>query len=312
MSQFERPAELNLAIANWLHRQGSAALRQKSAALSHSYRHGANSQHIDLAAYLTTRLPATYAAIARVLREVQNIATHFKPQSLLDVGAGPGTASWAAKVLWPEMASVTMIEADMRFANLAADLAAANWPATIIQKPLNQIAEFADLIIAAYVFAELDETSAAETALKLWAHAQKILVIVEPGTPRGFARIKNARAALLAAGANVIGPCTHANACPMLGSDWCHFSQRLARSREHMHAKQAHVPFEDEKFSWIAVSREKYELSNARILAPLITTKISTTLKLCGVTGLRTQVIASRDKAAYKQAKKLEWGEVYS
>jgi ribosomal protein RSM22 (predicted rRNA methylase) len=98
----------------------------------------------------------------------------------------------------------------------------------------------------------------------------------------------------------------------MRGSDWCHFTVRLARSREHMHAKAAHVPFEDEPFSWIAVSRVKYALAQARIVAPPVATKIGTTFKLCSTQGLTTPMIATRDKAAYKQIKKLAWGGAFS
>lgn len=309
LSYSERPGELDQAIATWLQTQPSMALREQSEKLTEAYRHGRSSAHISLAAYLTARMPATYAAIRRVLYELPD----FDPHSVLDVGAGPGTASWAALARWPEIGKITMVEADQRFATLARELAVASKlpvlaAASIINSRMGSEVTKADLVIAAYVFAELEERAAGELALKLWSQSEHVLVIIEPGTPRGFARIRNARAALLAAGAHVLGPCTHENTCPMSGKDWCHFTQRLQRSREHMHAKAASMSFEDEPFSWIAVAREKHASPKARVVAPPVTTKIAVTLTVCGVEGLSTLNIASRDKAAYKQAKKVEWG----
>jgi ribosomal protein RSM22 (predicted rRNA methylase) len=313
LSYSERPGELDEAIARWLLNQEGAALRENAGKLTEAYRHGRSSAHIDLAAYLIARMPATYAAVRRVLDEISSVALGFTPTSVLDVGAGPGTASWAALGRWPDILTIAMVEADARFAQLAAELAKqselpALTNATITKSRMDAANTKADLVIAAYVFAEQEERAAGEAALKLWGLTQQILVIIEPGTPRGATRIHNARAALLAAGAHVVGPCTHAKTCPMSGKDWCHFTQRLQRSREHMHAKSANLPFEDEPFSWIAVSRENYTLAKSRVMAPPVTTKIGTTLKLCSAEGITTPMIASRDKAAYKQAKKLEWG----
>ncbi len=310
LSYSERPGQLDQAIASWLRPQSSVALREQSEKLTEVYRHGRSSAHVNLAAYLTARMPATYAAIRRVFYELPD----FKPLSVLDVGAGPGTASWAAVARWPDIAKVTMIEADPRFASLAGELAVASelpvlMAACIVNSRLAADVTKADLVIAAYVFAELEERAAADIALKLWMQSERVLVIIEPGTPRGFARIRKARAALIAKDAHVLGPCTHENTCPMNGTQWCHFTQRLQRSREHMHAKGASHSFEDEPFSWIAMAREKSELAKARVVAPPVTSKIGVTLRVCAAAGLSTLNIASRDKSAYKQAKKVEWGD---
>src|SRR4029077_1358884 len=109
-----------------------------------------------------------------------------------------------------------------------------------------------DLVTAAYVLAELPEAAAAGTARELWSAASQMLVLVEPGTPGGFARIRAARAALIEAGGHVVAPCTHDNECPIQQPDWCHFSQRLARSRDHMIAKGRKVPFGDERYAYVA------------------------------------------------------------
>ena len=96
----------------------------------------------------------------------------------------------------------------------------------------------------------------------------------------------------------------------MRGNDWCHFTVRLARSREHMHAKHATVPFEDEPFSWIAVTRTAVPLSGARVIRPPEQDKHSITFKVCDEQGITDRAIARRDKAAYKQHRKLAWGDM--
>ena len=101
------------------------------------------------------------------------------------------------------------------------------------------------------------------------------------------------------------------NSCPIQLPDWCHFSVRLARRREHMHAKKATVPFEDEKFSYLIASRQPGALEGARILSPPIESKAEIKFKLCAENGLTQQSIARRDKAEYKRVRKLDWGDLF-
>ncbi len=42
-------------------------------------------------------MPGCYAAVARVLDELRLRLPDFAPRSMLDFGAGPGTAIWAAR-----------------------------------------------------------------------------------------------------------------------------------------------------------------------------------------------------------------------
>ena len=163
----------------------------------------------------------------------------------------------------------------------------------------------ADLVVASYVLAELPQENSPPRP-SICGVAPTVLILIEPGTPDGFARIRAARAALIGAGAHVAAPCTHDNACPMAGDDWCHFSQRLPRSRDHMLLKDANVPFEDERYSYVVVTRQK-AAAGARILAPPLEAKPGLTFKLCDETGLRAQFVAARDKDAYRRVRKLGW-----
>jgi len=97
--------------------------------------------------------------------------------------------------------------------------------------------------------------------------------------------------------------------CPVVAPDWCHFSQRLARSRDQMLAKNARVPFEDERYCWIAVSRRHHSATHgkARILAEPIRTKAQIALKLCTPEGLEQRVVPKRDHQAYPKMRRRVW-----
>jgi ribosomal protein RSM22 (predicted rRNA methylase) len=308
------PGELNTAIADWLSASGQGGLVAKTAQLTASYRKGANSSNVDLAAYLVSRLPATFAANVKV----QAALAEFVPQSLLDIGAGPGTASWAALAQWPDIQVITQCEQDQTFAWLAAKLNGESGLPALQEARLLQKSEAAlpldvtaDVVVASYVLAELPVATMAQVAFRLWSRAVRALVLIEPGTPQGFARLRIVRESLLKQGAFVIAPCTHQNICPMVGGNWCHFKTRVQRSREHMHAKQATVPFEDEAFSYLVLSRQSVPQSGGRVVAPVSINKAAATISLCDALGLRDEVIASRTKPAYKQAKKTGWGDLW-
>jgi ribosomal protein RSM22 (predicted rRNA methylase) len=184
-------------------------------------------------------------------------------------------------------------------------------PVNILAGDLGVTKKPADLVIASYVLAEFPERTAAAAANDLWRSAGRMLLLVEPGTPQGFARIRGARAALIEAGAHIAAPCTHDKECPMQGADWCHFSQRLARSRAHMIAKGATVPFEDERYSYVVAVREPVVHAKGRIIKPVLEAKPGLTLPLCEAGGLKNHFIARRDKEAYRAARKLEWGDLF-
>lgn len=281
--------------------------------LSEGYRAGKPSKTIvtplQALAYAVARMPATHAACAAVFAALAEVVPDFRPASLLDVGAGTGAASWASLAQWPGIETAFMLEPNPALRELARKLTPAA-STEFFSGELGAQKPQADLVVASYVLAELPEAKAANVAVELWRSATTALALIEPGTPQGFARIRAARAALIEAGAHVAAPCTHDNVCPLQGDDWCHFSQRLARSRDHMLLKDATVPFEDERYSYVVVTREKVS-SGARILAPPLETKPGLTFKLCDEAGLRAQFVASRDKDEYRRVRKRGWGDLF-
>jgi len=309
------PDPLQAAVASWLG-QHAGSRREGSAALSATYRAGGSSAAIDFGSYLVARLPATFAAVERVLAELARRCPEFDPASLLDAGSGPGTASWAAAEIWPGLKAVTFLDTSAAFLEIATTLAQ-HGPAVLagarpLRGSIGNLPEglSADLVVAAYALAELPLPKAAATAQGLWRASRRALVLVEPGTPQGFARLRAVRQCLIAEGAVPVAPCTHAFACPVTGDDWCHFSVRLARSRAHMHAKAASVPFEDERFAYLVLVRGAAPSGGGRIVAPPQHAKPGITLRLCTEGRLEPRHIARRSATAYKQARKLDWGDL--
>jgi ribosomal protein RSM22 (predicted rRNA methylase) len=309
------PPALIAAIDALLQGISRRDLAARAAGQSLAYRGGGGSAGIageaDVLAYLLARMPATYAAVRAALARLAETVPDFAPQSVADIGAGPGTASWAAVDAWPGLSRITVLDANPAFRAIAATLAKAGLPEVeIMPGDIGATLPKADLVIASYVLAEMPEGRAGEIAARLWTAATRALVIVEPGTPHGFARMRAARAALIAAGAHVAAPCTHDNTCPMAGDDWCHFSQRLPRSRDHMRAKGASVPFEDERYAYVAATRVQ-AASGARIIRPPVDTKPGTTVPLCDASGLRDAFLARRDKERFRRGRKLQWGDLF-
>ncbi|HWY65290.1 MAG TPA: small ribosomal subunit Rsm22 family protein [Rhizomicrobium sp.] len=309
------PPALSQALNSLLEGVPRKDLAAAARKMSDGYRQGVGSQAIitplQAKAYAVARMPATYAACAAVFGRLKDVMPGFAPASLLDVGAGTGAASWAAVVAWPEISAITMLDRNPALRDLARQLAEAGLPQPeILSGDVFAPKPKASLVVASYVLAEFPEEQSASVALDLWRSAGSALALVEPGTPDGFARIRKVRAALIQAGAHVAAPCTHDRDCPMRDGDWCHFSQRLPRSRDHMLLKDAQVPFEDERYSYVVVTREKVA-SGARILAPPLEEKPGLTFKLCDENGLRAQFVAARDKEEYRRVRKLGWGDLF-
>src|SRR2546421_677338 len=63
-------------------------------------------------------------------------------------------------------------------------------------------AEAADLVVASYVIGEMGETERKSLARLMWEKTGDTLLLVEPGTPAGYARIIALRHQLIAAGAH--------------------------------------------------------------------------------------------------------------
>jgi ribosomal protein RSM22 (predicted rRNA methylase) len=285
---------------------GFRALQHAASAMSAAYREGRAVPLPDparAAAYLVTRMPATFAAAHAVLRELRERLGAHTISSVLDIGAGAGAASLAARECFPEARTITLVERDPALA-----AAARQWlpEAAVMREDVTRIMTLPphDLVMAAYSLGEI----AGPMAARWWQAARVALVVIEPGTPRGYALILKVRRELLEAGAWMAAPCPAATPCPLAAPDWCHFAARVERSSMHRRIKDAELGYEDEKFSYVALAREPVDLPASRIIRRPLHRPGLIVLETCAPAGVQLVRAPRHDRETFRAARKATWG----
>jgi ribosomal protein RSM22 (predicted rRNA methylase) len=274
---------------------------------------------VERLAYAVVRLPATAAALDAVFEAVAR-HTCVEPRTIADLGAGPATVLWPAHARWPGLERVTLLDRDVELLRLGRRL----WdlgrggrhgsaPEVVTRTGDLAIADVppADLVVISYAINELPEASAARAVDRAWALTTGALVVIEPGTPAGFTRIRAARDRLRAAGATIAAPCPHGDDCPMAGGDWCHFAVRLARSRAHRLSKHAALGWEDEKFAYVVAVPDPALLrarAEARAIRRPRKESGHVRLTICAREGLAETIVTRRDPR-YRAARDAAWGD---
>lgn len=250
--------------------------------LSQLYRSGEWGLDPELAAaYLEVRFPATQAVLTRVMEEAP------AGQSLLDFGAGPG-----CDLDYPK---ITRVEHNPHIFKIGLNRHPNDqWLTNLPNEPH-------DLVLASYSLGE-----SPDQLELLWDLAIKALIIVEPGTPQGYQNILAFRQKIIEKGGFVKAPCPHDNPCPMQ-SGWCHFGTKVARSQKHRLLKSATLGWEEEKYSFVILTKEKPKRHD-RILHVPQKRKGHLKLTLCQEDGIHECTITKKNDH-YKELKKKRWGD---
>lgn len=270
----------------------------------------------DVVAYAAYRMPATYAAVRKALGYLAEAAPAFRPTTQLDLGAGTGAAVWAAAATWPSLTSVTAVDQEPGMVTLGRRLAvdaafpavrSAHWNTARIGTCAFPEAE---LITISYVLGELPADQRINLAARLADHGGTI-VFIEPGTPAGYENVIGVRDQLIASNYVVIAPCPHSEQCPILRDrDWCHFSARINRSSLHRRVKNAALGYEDEKFSYVALTTAAVGAPvPSRVLRHPQQGKGLVKLRLCTANGIEPAIVSKRQGDLYRAARDLEWGD---
>ncbi|MEU9119329.1 small ribosomal subunit Rsm22 family protein [Streptomyces sp. NPDC048506] len=268
----------------------------------------------DVAAYAAYRMPATFEAVRAALAAFAARVPDWSPATHVDIGGGTGAATWATAATWRGHHSTVLDWAEPALA-LGRELAGGvlddvEWRRQTIGAGLT-LPDGTDLVTISYVLGELTEED--RRAVVDQAARATSVVVIEPGTPAGYARIREARDQLIAAGLRVAAPCPHSARCPIVpGEDWCHFSARVSRSSLHRQVKGGSLPYEDEKFSYVAATTLAAPPAAARIVRKPQLRKGQVLLDLCTVDdGLARTTVTKRHGAQYKVARDAAWGDAW-
>lgn len=281
-------------------------------------------ERADAVAYAAYRMPATFAAACAALDALAERAPKWTPASHLDIGGGTGAAVWAAARVWEAPQQTAVLDWAAPALTLGRELASGTdavrgtaWRQGSLRGSVPELGE-ADLVTVSYVLGELtagDRRAVVDAAARA---ARGAVVLVEPGTPDGYLRIREARDALLAAGLRVLAPCPHDGVCPVVvGEDWCHFAVRVARSSLHRRVKGGELPYEDEKYSFVAAVRDDLGgaaapgPAPARVVRKPLLRKGQVLLDVCAPEGgLTRRTVTKRDgSGTYRAARRTDWGD---
>lgn len=324
------PTNIETAISNSLSQQDTSAWVRHAAALHERYvSRGKSYGRIslnnfeDTLAYLAMRLPATYAQIYSVFANIQELVPTWQPKTLLDLGSGPGTGSWAAHEVWPSIVESTSIDQHIDFLTLGKQIqeiaipdVEMQWQQKDLRREIDHKAKTYDIVLIANVLDELSPISADKLIGQAFNSCTGMLIIVEPGTPMGNSITENAAKKLAHAG-QLLAPYIENTFVPS-EEYYVHFPQRFIRPdfqrriRQHMREASLNASdWEVSKYAYTVISKIPAEITPwGRSIGPLRKHKGFLEVPILTKNGIEKVTVMKRHSLQYSFAKDLKWGQL--
>ncbi|TDH73605.1 uncharacterized protein CCR75_007280 [Bremia lactucae] len=293
--------------------------------------------------FLSHEMEDSYAGTYAVFAELLKRLPGFNPNSMLDFGAGPGTASWVAKYFYEQsLKKYRVVEPSQSMVD-AAEVLLEDFPGLSMRRSVADLSRDInagnkyDLIAVTYVLSDITndfERIATTSALWELLSDNGCLVLVDRGSPWGSHQVRSARQFVLDSvhrgknemeGIHVVAPCPHQFECPAARNTWCHFVQRspvvnrpLEATAKRWHGQKG------SKFSYVILQKTCIESvvdaavenrgSYARMIrGPLLATR-HVHLNLCTPEGTLERRSVTKGKAireVYRASRKALWGALW-
>jgi len=238
----------------------------------------------EAAASLEYRFAANRAVTRRILQECRALLPDFRPERVLDLGMGVGSASAAVLDVFKNVDWVHGIEPSETMRQAAQH--ALDCRLTFSSYLSSSGEASFDLATCAYTLTEMTKGASILAAAALMYEKLKpggVALFVEPGTPDGFGSLRTVRNMLLASNegsttdvCTVIAPCTHQGPCPIQQFERPRKRQEIQEEPDDEDTQIGFCSFvhsfppkegrtRSEKFSYLVVQKQgsvngKYEL----------------------------------------------------
>ncbi len=270
----------------------------------------------DAICYAFYRMPSTTAVIKKCFSYIPRSEEAY---SVLDLGAGTGASVFA--IIEQDainVSKITCVESSgymlETFNRLIDGLELPFSIETIKEDFLSYTGgKSFDIVLTSFAINEINKKDRISFLDKMWNLSNKYILIIEPGTPTAHKEMMEYKKHFISKGGKIVAPCA-IDKCPLIdGDDWCHFQVRLNRPSIQSKIKGGVRNFEDEKFTFLLISKEDCEKNkeeNVKILIrkPIIQ-KGNISLTFCEKQGINRKIYTKKDGEKYKKAKKLDVGD---
>ena len=271
------------------------------------------------ALYMIARGRSIMGVVEKIIS--QNLEAFHDVESVVDFGGGPGTFLFAISK-FKTLNKYTNVERSDSFIGimnvLVEEFLSSSTTNTHVDsiscnylKPGSQDIPTSDLCVFSYTLCERENSLVYLSDL---VEQSNMVLIIEPGTPSGFKNIIQARDKLIEKGFGTIAPCTVSNGfCPLRDSesDWCHFVERVDRSRIQRHLKNGVLGYEYEKYSYLLMSKHPIHTNGKRIISRPTYTKHRVSFDICAEINSHIVVTKRENKNEFKIVKKNIRGDLY-
>jgi ribosomal protein RSM22 (predicted rRNA methylase) len=328
------PTLIETVISDVLAQANPDAWTRRAVELSEQYRGQREKRgvpfifnYLDVLAYLALRIPSTYSHIFGALSSIKELSPTWTPKSILDIGTGPGVGVWAAKEVFSTIQEAVLYERDQNFVDIGQKISETldgiqyDWQQVDISKSLPILDQQFDLVILSSVINELNEKTRSHILDFAGKVCRGVILIVEPGTPIGFEAIQFSYKRLKRNEGVLVAPYidnTFVNSADVIFAQKMfrpEFQRRIRQLQRKQNLEHEHLlpasDWEESKYYYLAYSQKEPEIRPAaRVIDKPKVQKASIELKLLTKDGVKVEKVLKREREKFKQAKKLEWGDI--